>query len=224
MIAKTFSKRLLSSTRTQVVQSAPQAKNRLSHSHVLRLDSCNTIGGSHGVPAEGLAQLLVEDYLNECRFVPLHLSLNGTREGSLELCWRRHLDAHQATSASNFSVLDAKVQLCANEIVVVPQRGVSLLCAPLEVPKYHHRDGRPITAAACSKLVHGDAKSSIPSETDNRNFGLSNLGAKNGWKPIATRSKEARGEILPARREARVGVADSAIVADIGGDDGVGRQ
>mmetsp|Transcript_89555 Transcript_89555/g.274200 ORF Transcript_89555/g.274200 Transcript_89555/m.274200 type:complete len:667 (+) Transcript_89555:426-2426(+) len=192
--------------------------------HVSGAHPDDELRGGHRVPPEGLAQLLVEHDLDQRGLVPLHLPLNGALQRLLELLLRGRLHALEAARLRDLRVLHAVVELRADEVVLVPQRGVPLLGAPLVVPEDNHGDSGPVTAAASRQLVHGNAESAVSGEAHDGRARRADLGAEDRGEAVAARTEEAGGEVLPPGLERRVSVADRAIIADVRRDDGVGGQ
>merc|ERR1719281_894548 len=132
--------------------------------HVLCADLGDAVRGRHCIAAKGLAELLIEHHLNECRLVLGHLSLHRGGERFLQLSFCLHLDALQAAGLSHLCILHTHIQLSSNEVVVIPQRGVPLLGTPLVIAEHYHSDCWPIVATTCCHLIHGDAERSVTSK------------------------------------------------------------
>mmetsp|Transcript_67136 Transcript_67136/g.139285 ORF Transcript_67136/g.139285 Transcript_67136/m.139285 type:complete len:286 (-) Transcript_67136:1184-2041(-) len=195
-----------------------------SFDHVAGMDLCNLHGRFHRIPAERLPELLVQNHLNQGRLVALHLTLDGGGQGLLELLHTLGFDALQAAGSRHLGILHTYVEFGSDEVVFIPQGRVSLLGAPLVIPEDHHGHTRPITSSARSQLVDGDAESTIARKANHRDSGVSDLRSKDGREAISARTEEPRRQVLSRRWERRIGVADSAIVADVRRHDGLFRH
>src|SRR5262245_34181634 len=118
----------------------------LLRAHVLAPDAGDDHRLLHGVAAERLAQLLIEDHLDEGRHpVLLRLARLAQRFGQLRLGPDRH--ALEATTLSHFRITQMRIELGADEVIVVPEDRVPLLRAPLVIAEDDHGDGRPLVAS-----------------------------------------------------------------------------
>src|SRR5690606_33157642 len=118
----------------------------LLRAHVLTIDAGNDRRLLHGIATEGLAELLVEDDFDESRDALL-LRLARFRDRRLELVLGARDDTLEPAAFRDLSVAQFGMQLGADEVVVVPERRVALLRAPLIVAEDDHRDARPFLAA-----------------------------------------------------------------------------
>ena len=84
--------------------------------------------------------------------------------------------------------------------------------------------GRPWIAAAGGHLVHRDAESAVAGKAHHRHVRAADLGAEDRREAVAARAEQPRRQVFAALLEARIGVADGAVVADVGGDDRLLRQ
>ncbi len=117
-----------------------------------------------------------------------------------------------------------RIELGADEVVVVPEDGIALLGTPLVVAEDAHGDARPLLAADRAHLAHGDAEGAVACEAHARGVGVADLGADDRGEAVAARTEQAGREVFAAHLEGRVGIADRAVVADVGRYDGVLRQ
>jgi hypothetical protein len=67
-------------------------------------------------------------------------------------------------------------------------------------------------------------KAPSPAKPDHRRVGLADLGAEDRRQAVAAGTEQAGREVFAALLEGRVGVADGAVVADVGRDDRFLRQ
>src|SRR6478735_2144037 len=191
--------------------------------HVLALDAGHHHGLLHGVAAERLAQLLIENDLDEGRDALL-LIFARLAQGLGQFGLRFHYDTLEPAGFSHFCIAQMRIELGADEVVVIPEDGVALFSAPLVVAENHHRDARPFLAADRAHLVHGNPERAVAGKTYARRIGVADLGADDRGKAVAARPKQAGGQIFPAFIEGRIGVADGAVVADVAGNDRILRQ
>mmetsp|Transcript_105535 Transcript_105535/g.251454 ORF Transcript_105535/g.251454 Transcript_105535/m.251454 type:complete len:252 (+) Transcript_105535:147-902(+) len=188
------------------------------------MDLGNLHGRLHGVPAERLPELLVQNHLNQGRLVALHLTLDGRGHGLLKLFDALGFDALQAAGSRHLGILDTYVEFGSDEVVLIPQCRISLFGAPLVIPEDHHGHTWPITSSARSQLVDRDAESSIARKANHRDSRVSDLSSQDGREAISARTEEARRQVLSRRGERRIGVADRAVVADVRRHDGLFRH
>src|SRR5271154_6991997 len=186
--------------------------------HVARIDARDGHRFLHGVSTEGVAEFLVEDYLDESGNAH-GLRLARARERLAEFSLSRDRDPGEAAALRDAGIRKIRIEFRSDEIVMVPKRRIPFLRAPLIVTKDHHCDRRPFLAADRTHLVHRDAESAIAGESDHGRGGIADLRPDDRGKAIAAGSEQARREISPPLFEARISVADRAIISDVGGND-----
>src|SRR5690606_10719772 len=128
-------------------------------------------------------------------------------------------DTLEPAAFRDLGVAQLGMQLGADEVVVVPERRVALLRAPLIVAEDDHRDARPFLAADGAHLAHRDAEGAIAGEADDGRVRAADLSDDHRREAVSAGTEEARREILPALLESRIGVADRTVVADVAGND-----
>ena len=192
--------------------------------HVVAVDASHRNRLLHRVAAEGLAKLLVQHHLDEGGLAVLHLCVDGGVQRVCQLVHAEDGNALEAAGLGDAGIGDVVVELGADEIVIEPQGGVALLGAPLIVAEDDHGDRRPLVAADSRHFVHRDAEGAITGETDNRQVRTADLCTHDRRQAVAARAEQAGGQIFAAFLEGRVGVADGAVVADVGRDDGLFRK
>src|SRR5581483_2408965 len=195
----------------------------LLRAHVLALDAGDGHRFLHGVAAERLAQLLVENHLDESGDA-FFLRLARLTQRVGELLLRACDDALEAAAFRHLGVGEMRIELGADEVVVVPEDRVALLRAPLIVAEHHHGDAGIFLAADRAHLAHGDADGAVAGKPDDRRVRIADLGADDRREAGAGRTEQAGRQIFAGLLERRIGVADGAVVADVAGDDGVLRQ
>ncbi len=79
---------------------------------------------------------------------------------------------------------------------------------------------RPIAVS----LGRRDAEGAVAGEAHHRRVGAGDLGADHRRQPVAAGAEQAGRQVFAAGLEARIGVADGAVVADVGRDDRLARQ
>src|SRR5690606_4123912 len=121
-------------------------------------------------------------------------------------------------------VFNAHIEFGANKIIIEPKGAISLLRAPLIVTEYNHRNRGPCVTTACSHFIHRNTERTVPGKTHDRKIRAANLCTQDRWESIATRTEHPRSEVLAPAVEVRVSVANSAIVPDIGANNGVPWQ
>ena len=86
-------------------------------------------------------------------------------------------------------------------------------------------DGRPFRDPSSSQFGHSDAKGTVSRKANNRQVRAADLGTQNDRRQaVAAGAKQTWRKVFAPGFETRIGVADGAVVADIGRDDGVFRQ
>ena len=137
---------------------------------------------------------------------------------------RSHRYALEAAAFGHLCVAEMRIELGADEIVVVPEDRIALFGAPLVVAEDDHGDARPFLAADRAHLVHGNAERAVTGEADARRIRIADLGADDRRETVAARPEQAGRQVFAALLEGRIGIADGAVVADVAGDDRVLRQ
>src|SRR3546814_13762481 len=95
-------------------------------------------------------------------------------------------------------IAQVRVELGADEVVVVPQRGLALLGAPLVVAEDHHGDRRPLLAADRAPPVHRAPVGPLPGEPHPRPPAPAALGADHRGKTVYQQASHARSTALTA--------------------------
>src|ERR1700728_5027072 len=117
-----------------------------------------------------------------------------------------------------------RIEFGADEVVVEPEDRIALLGAPLIIAEHDHGDAGPLFAADRAHLVHGNAEGAVAGKADARRIRIADLGADDRREAVAAGPEQTRRQIFAALLEGRIGVADSAIVADVARYDGIFRQ
>ena len=171
----------------------------------------------HRITAERLAKLLIKHDFDKGRNTLL-LCVAGflKRCGDLGLCVDGN--AFKATALGNAGIREMRIKLGAHEIVIIPECRIALFCAPLVIAENNHRYGGPFFAANRAHFRHRDAEGTITRKANDRNIGIADFRADDGGEALTAWPKQAGSEIFATLFKSRVGVADGAIIADIGRD------
>src|SRR5262249_20226346 len=200
-----------------------RALNHLLGAHILTLDAGHNYGLFHGIAAERLAKLLIEDYLDESRdTLLLRFAGLAKRLRQFGLCF--HYNAFEAAGLGHLRVAEMWVELSANEIIVEPKDRIAFFRAPLIVAEYDHGYARLIFAANRAHLVHGNPERAIAGKADAGRIRVADLCTDDRREAIAAGAKQPRRQVFPASIEGRISVADRAVVSDVAGDDGIFRE
>src|SRR5262249_15636393 len=142
--------------------------------HVLTPDPRHDHRLLHGVAAERLAQLLIEDHLDEGGDAFL-LSFTGRakRLRQLRLCF--HYYALEAAGFGHLCIAEMRIELGADEIVVVPEDRIAFFRAPLVIAEHDHGDARPFPAANRAHLVHRNAERAVTGKADTGRVRIADL-------------------------------------------------
>src|SRR6185295_14254682 len=85
-------------------------------------------------------------------------------------------------------VAQVRIELGADEVVVVPQDRIALFRAPLVVAEDDHGDARPFLAADRTHLAHRDAEGAVARKSYAGCVGVADLGADDRREAIAART------------------------------------
>ena len=95
-------------------------ENWLLGLHIFTPYACNLFGCLHGIAPERLAEFLVENYFDEGGYPVLHLLAYRGAKCFCQCIRVVYLVALDATSFSDFGIVNANVEFCADEVVVEP--------------------------------------------------------------------------------------------------------
>ncbi len=193
----------------------------VSAAHVGGIDAGDLDGLLHGIAAEGLTQFLVDHCLDQRGLAVLHLVLDRLVQRRRQCIGGEGLDALKSASLGDAGIGDLLVEFGADEVVVVPERRIALFRAPLVVPEDDHGDRRPFGPPDRGQFRAGDAEGAVAGKAHDRHVGAGDLGADDCRQPVAARPEKSRRQVFAPCLEARIGVAYGAIVADVGGNDGL---
>src|SRR6476620_10770223 len=187
---------------------AALSSNYLSHllrAHIFTRDARYDDRLLHGVAAERLAKLLIEDHRNEGGDALL-LRLAGLAKCLRQFRLRFHYYALEAARFGHLCIAEMRIEFGANEIVVVPEDRIALFRAPLVVAEDDHGDAGPFLAADRTHFVHGNAERAVTGKADAWRIGIADFGADDRRETVAAGSEQARRQVFPSFVERRIGV------------------
>ena len=148
------------------------------------------------------------------------------RSASRQLGLRLHLSRPCRPQAfGDLGIAEMRIELGADEIVVVPEGRIALFRAPLVVAEDHHGDAPAIPCGRSSVISLIEMpKAPSPAKPTHGRIRAADLGADDRREAVAAGPEQSGRQILPALLEGRIGIADGAVVADVAGDDRLLRQ
>src|SRR6185369_9362741 len=177
--------------------SYPNHSSDLLRAHVFAADTGHHRRLLHRVAAERLAELLIENHLDEGRHALL-LSLAGRAQRLGQLGLRLYCHAFQSATFRDLCIAEMRIELGSDEIIVEPENRIALFRAPLIVAEDHHRDAGIFLAPDRAHLAHRDPKGAVAGKAYAGNVGIADLGADDRGKAVAAWAEQPGRQIFPS--------------------------